>query len=66
MSKLLKISNQEEWKMKSPGIATALSCLSVNIVVMIGLMKKVCFLDQRTTELWIFFSFVTGQGNKIA
>ena len=42
MSKDLKISNQEEWKMKSPGIATALSCLSF-IVGVIGLMKKVCF-----------------------
>ena len=43
MSKLLKISNQEEWKIKSPGIATAVSCLSVIVVVIDWIKEKGSF-----------------------
>ena len=43
MSKLLKISNQEEWKMKSPGNATALSILSVIVVVIDWINEKGLF-----------------------
>ena len=57
MSKLLKISNQEEWKMKSPGNASALSILSVIVVVIDWINEKGLFGWCKGKQ--------AGEGNKI-